>query len=50
VGEGAAAKVPQGTPLETSAPRPQGREKSTGEKKAAKQSKGADWRREIWRP
>jgi CHAT domain-containing protein/tetratricopeptide (TPR) repeat protein len=51
VGEGAAAKVPPGTPLMTSAPRPAGREKSAGDKKAAaKQSKGADWRREIWRP
>jgi len=51
VGEGAAVKVPPGIPLMTSAPRPHGREKPTGEKKAAvKQSKGADWRREIWRP
>jgi CHAT domain-containing protein len=51
VGEGAAANVPPGTPLVTSAPRPHGREKPTGEKKAAaKPSKGADWRREIWRP
>jgi CHAT domain-containing protein len=50
VGEGATARV-AGTPLMTSAPRPDGREKPTVQKKAAnKQSKGADWRREIWRP
>jgi hypothetical protein len=51
VGEGAAAKLAPGAPLMTSSPRPQGREKPAGEKKAAtKPSKGADWRREIWRP
>jgi CHAT domain-containing protein/tetratricopeptide (TPR) repeat protein len=51
VGEGAAAKLPTGAPLMTSSPRPQGREKPAGEKKAvAKPSKGTDWRREIWRP
>ena len=51
VGEGSVAKVPPGTPLMTSATRPLGQEKPPGEKKrAAKQSKGADWRREIWRP
>ncbi|MBO0740978.1 MAG: CHAT domain-containing protein [Hyphomicrobiaceae bacterium] len=51
VGEGAAAKVPPGAPLTTSAPRPLGREKPTGEKKATpKPSKGADWRGQIWGP
>jgi CHAT domain-containing protein/Tfp pilus assembly protein PilF len=51
VGEGAAANLPTGAPLMSSSPRPQGREKPAGEKKAvAKPSKGVDWRKEIWRP
>ena len=49
VGEGATTNAATGTPLATSAVPPAGREKPLLQKGArGKQSKGADWRSEIW--